>query len=402
MKVSIILIIALIGAGTLFGQNISSINSMKFLRTIAEDAAIISLGEATHGDGTTFEKKIMLIKYLHDSCGYDLLMFESPLYDGEISHKNVQSVSNPFLKSIYGIWGTEELAALQAYILSTFSTAKPLHFTGFDCQFGAYYSQNGHLDVWFRQLQDTLSQLYPTYKKDFSENFYQALRKLVRISGKFNAISDGDTLLLNREFSRISDLISVNPQKYFKLWNQIIKCLTVDYRINNMKAFQSGLRDSMMFQNFEWVKDTHKGSKVIIWAATAHIGYSSLNEKSQYLPTKTMGEYLKEKYRAKYYAIGFSAYQGRIGTSKFLRYKLPTSMTNSFEGEMQKLVDSADAFVDMRDKVNKDYFDKKILSSRLLFSDESAIVPSSIVDGVYYFKTMSIPKHLKGRFKYSY
>lgn len=402
MKLNIILIIALIRSGMLFGQEISSANSMIFLREIAEDAEIISLGESTHGDGTTFEKKINIIKYLHDSCGYNLLMFESPLYDGEISHKNIQNVSNPFLKSIYGIWGTEELVELQTYILSTFSTPKPLHFAGFDCQFGAYYSQNGHVDISFKQLQDTLSALYPAYQKDASKNFYHALSKLVRISGKFNTISDDDTLLLSKEFSKISNLISSNSHRYFKLWNQIIKCLSIDYKINNMKAFESGLRDSMMFQNFEWVKNNYKDNKVIIWAATAHTGYSSLNKKIQYLPTKTMGEYLKEKYHAKYYAIGFSAYQGRISTSKLLQYKLPTSKTNSFEGEMQKLVDSTDAFVNMRNKVNKDYFDNKILSSRLLFSDESQLVPSLIVDGVYYFKTMSIPRHLNGRFKYSY
>ena len=376
---------------------------MTNLKSIAHNSEIISLGEATHGDGTTFEKKIKIIKYLHDSCGYNLLAFESPLYDGEIAHKNVLNVSNPFLKSIFGIWGCEEMLELESYIISTFSTSQPLHFTGFDCQFGGYFTQNGHLEYWFDKLQDTLVKLYPQlYIKDSSKNFKEVLQKLVRISGKYNSISNGDTVVLNRELVKVLDIIKSDTGSYFKLWSQTLRCLIIGYRINNMKAFNLGIRDSMMYENIEWVKNKFKNEKVILWAATAHSSFINPKDNIDNFHTKSMGEFIKEKYGSRYYAIAFSAYQGRIGVSQILQYKLKKGSPTSFEGEMKRLVDTIDIFVDMRLIINSEYFKKNISSSRLLYSEESKILPSLIVDGIYYFKEMKLPKHLKGRYQYKY
>lgn len=236
------------------GQQIRYSTDLELLRDIAGKVDYIGLGEATHGDGTTFEKKVGLIKYLHDSCGYTILVFESPLYDGEIAGKNIFSVPDPLLKSIYGVWGTEEVLELQSYILSTFTTSRPLFFSGLDCQFGGYFSRNGHVGYSFRRLQDTLSQIYAArYIKDSSKKRYAALEKLIRISGKFNTISFSDTLVLERELTKIQELTDTDTARYFRLWSQTIQCLKVNYRISSRKAFDSGLRDSMMFQNFCWL-----------------------------------------------------------------------------------------------------------------------------------------------------
>ena len=45
------------------------------------DARIVMLGEATHGDGTTFVGKSRLVRFLHERMGFDVLAFESGIYD---------------------------------------------------------------------------------------------------------------------------------------------------------------------------------------------------------------------------------------------------------------------------------------------------------------------------------
>lgn len=399
----LLIFLTLVSSLDLFGQTFSSTKDLSFLKSIADSSEIIGLGEATHGDGTTFTKKVKIIKYLHDSCGYNLLAFESPLYDGEIARKNVLNVSNPFFKSIFGIWGCEEILELQSYIISTYSTSHPLFFAGFDCQFGGYFSQNGHLGVWFDKLQDTLVKLHPhLYEKDSTKNFKKALEKLIRISGKFNSISVQDTLVLNKELVKILNIINSDTATYFKIWSQTLKCLITDYRINNMKAFDLGIRDSMMYENIEWLREKFKNEKIIVWAATAHISFINPKDNINKFHAKSMGGFIKEKYGSRYYAIAFTAFEGRIGVSKILQYKLKSSSPTSFEGEMKRLFDTVDMFVDMRYSINKEYFDRKISSSRLLYSEESKILPSLIVDGVYYFKEMKMPRHLKGRYRYHF
>ena len=50
------------------------------LRALFQGKEIVMLGEQTHGEGTAFETKIKLIKYLHKELGFDLLLFESGFY----------------------------------------------------------------------------------------------------------------------------------------------------------------------------------------------------------------------------------------------------------------------------------------------------------------------------------
>src|SRR5262245_46479988 len=58
-----------------------ALRDLEGLKKAIGDARILQLGEQTHGDGATFHAKTRLIKFLHQQCGFDVLAFESGLYD---------------------------------------------------------------------------------------------------------------------------------------------------------------------------------------------------------------------------------------------------------------------------------------------------------------------------------
>jgi erythromycin esterase len=92
MKLLVILVFILFTVLPFFSQEtvrkINTINSdstdfsdLTFLKDVLKDVKIVALGEQLHYDGATFEAKVRLIRYLHEELGYNVIAFESGLYD---------------------------------------------------------------------------------------------------------------------------------------------------------------------------------------------------------------------------------------------------------------------------------------------------------------------------------
>ena len=54
------------------------------------NARIVMLGEQTHGEGETMSAKIRLIKFLHREMGFDVLAFESSIFEVDVTRRQFE------------------------------------------------------------------------------------------------------------------------------------------------------------------------------------------------------------------------------------------------------------------------------------------------------------------------
>ncbi|MBY0432591.1 MAG: hypothetical protein K2U26_00610, partial [Cyclobacteriaceae bacterium] len=132
-------------------------SDLQFLKKTLENKRVVLLGEQSHGDGATFEAKVRLIKFLHQQMDFDLLVFESPMFDnfiaqGKITSSNV--ATTPLKESIFWLWSeTKEFEELIKYVHKRPVPGDTLLIGGFDCQAGDYF--NDHYLQKMRQLFDS-------------------------------------------------------------------------------------------------------------------------------------------------------------------------------------------------------------------------------------------------------
>tara|TARA_R110001592_G_C13093628_1_gene743619 strand:+ start:67 stop:1368 length:1302 start_codon:yes stop_codon:yes gene_type:complete len=304
------------------------------LKSTLKDVEIVMLGEQSHGEGTAYETKIKLIKYLHQEMGFDLLVFESGIYSCNKAWENIKKgddVRTSLANSIFYLWATtKQFKPLVKYIDENKNSEHPLIISGFDNQLTGRLSENNLVtDLKKFILNKDKSILDSKEWKNVETSLQYLLKYELKEYDKEQAVKD--TTFINTLITKTNSNDSTS-----QFWHQVLK--STKYYISDTKL-KTNFRDKQMAENLIWIKEQNPNKKIICWGATSHFLYNSSEIKmigfpynvvdNYYGKQPMMGQYLKEKYKSKIFTIGFIAYQGEFGLTG--KHKIKPAKENSLE-----------------------------------------------------------------------
>ena len=337
------------------------------LKTKWQSARIILLGEATHGDGASFAAKARLIKFLHHEMGFEVLAFESGLYDCEKAWSLMQRgtpAAEAARQSLFGVWAeSKQVQPVFEYLDAVRTSARPLQFTGFDLQFSGKLARDSLLvdfenflraakidtASWLtvRATLDTLFRYNSRFRKmptQRQEEFYaasQRLREAIAASrlnhtplppsrGEYPQRARANSPLEEGQGSVLADhastsLFNKNSQQRTQYWLQLLQSTETLLRFLWNANFDKpdpkifNLRDQQMGENLLWLaRERFAGKKIIVWAATSHSSRNRQNIRAYQrdeIPDPgmiPMGDYVWQALGEQAYVLAFVAHHGRV------------------------------------------------------------------------------------------
>ena len=384
-----------------------------------ENAKIVLLGEQTHYDGAVFDKKVEIIKNLHENFGFNIIIFESGLYDNykaQELYKSKKENISIFNQSIFPIW-TETSAFKE--LLDYVEQNPEMKILGFDNQEFAFFKE-----YFIPDLKTLLKQNFI----NLSDEIYTKIEKTLVYKDLDDFVNNRkDSLELYKTFDVIKSQLSKIKNKNIdaKIIQQTFKSAISDFdielkRAQKEKIYVQNPRDKQMAENLIFLQQQFPNEKIIGWGASFHFSneinnfeytkttekyltefhslskkltshnYSILEEEINKVKELkfaiTMGKILKEYYGDELYSIGFTSFNGNYyGKDKF-EFPILQPPTNSLETILYhknteaKLIDKND--------YPKNGFYTSTLGYMPIFAKWN-----TIFDGIYYIPKMYPPKY---------
>ena len=257
-------------------DNIVNTTTLGFIKKYVNKKRFIFLGESSHYVNDFNILKFTLIKYLHEECGYNVVLFESGVWNCGFTNLIKDSLSGMrmLVHSLHGIWRVKNNCELMNYIRDN-----QMNYAGIDPNDNALpltYTQYNWLfedDSLSKLLADTDSLFLFQFSMEKSNAFanHSALDKL-----KIDSIKD----ILYSKYEQIYSIIrsknyikNIHKSVIFQAIKMKTICLNTSNDIESPFYFiTERIRDSLMAVNLQYFADSvFPNEKIIVWAHNLHI-----------------------------------------------------------------------------------------------------------------------------------
>jgi erythromycin esterase len=291
----------------------AALTDLRPLAASVDDAAIVGLGEATHGSRECFELKHRLVRYLVEERGWRSFAIEANFSEAlAVDDYVVRGEGDPreALDGMY-FWtiNTEEVLAMVEWMRG-FNENRPVddrvRFYGFDLQF-----TQGPAEA----LREFLADVDPEFLREVEARLVPLESE--ESNGERTPIDpeylDGTESLLgtldDRFDSRAGEYADASSPERVELARQHRRTLEQTYEIAaEVHAAEDpreaqGLRDEFMAENVAWIREHGPGDSVALWAHNGHVLKGAT--RGSWTQFDPMGGHLADRFGDDYHALGF-------------------------------------------------------------------------------------------------